>query len=887
MTNKDFHISLFSFFFSQLRRRLSTFSLYPFLLSLLPIPDSRFTIHHSRALLFLLFTLHFSPAYAQSLSGLKVCIDPGHGGSNPANDRHIIPDPGTDFWESESNFQKALLLKALLEERGVTVLLTRNTNSYPNDADEPSLSARVAFANTNNVDWFHSIHSNASGAPLGTSTANRTLMLVREKRSLTDPGASSGNGMGIPEQQESWDISLIMSPTIQNALGTTSHSTWLDWSFYGGTNGGFSLGVLRGLLMPGQLSEGSFHDFYPETRRLMNNSYRKLEAYALRNSFMQYFSVPADTLAYVKGIQTEQGTGRLINYSRVRLLPEDTVYVGDQYNNGFYLHDRLVEGPRTLIFETAGYIRDTVEFTATPGARLTFNVSLEPLGAPTLLSNFPTDGDTTFLANQSVSIQFTKIMDTASVRTAFSIDPQVNGRFLWSTNNTVLTFDPDSVVFPFDVWFTITIDSNARSASGFVFDGNGDGTPGDPFVLTFRPKPVDAWPPALVYGRAVEGDTLSSPLEVLNYTWDELVAPTSVTTTNIAMQKIGSSLQPLTFQTWAWRNRSGFNVYPTNGIQAGAGYKIRIYGIRDYAGNSIPTTSTLLWTFAVSPHVYTTEVLDDFEGGIARWEDVLTNAASTGYGADSTLWEARQNILMAGIAGNTKAAFLQYKWDTAATSNALFIEPDSTFQQMSGLHARLQMYVWGDGGMNSIRFVLGRTSGQTTGEPTIYSPWTTVHWIGWHMVEYPLDVDSTGQSVSDSSAAGMITFRGIEVAPGGPGSSLSGQLIFDNVQIAREVITGVPDSPGENVPTDFVLGQNFPNPFNPTTQIHYSLPVAALISLKVFDLLGREVAILAEGMHSFGHHSVTFDASSHPTGIYLVELRTDQVRRTKKIVLLK
>src|SRR3990172_7984765 len=108
-------------------------------------------------LVFCAFFSSIAVAQRADLAGIKICIDPGHGGNNAANDRHLIPDPGTDFWESESNFQKALLLKALLEAKGATVLLTRNTNDYPNDADEPSLSAPVAFANANNVNWFHSI----------------------------------------------------------------------------------------------------------------------------------------------------------------------------------------------------------------------------------------------------------------------------------------------------------------------------------------------------------------------------------------------------------------------------------------------------------------------------------------------------------------------------------------------------------------------------------------------------------------------------------------------------------------------------------------------------------------------------------------------------------
>ena len=115
-----------------------------------------------------------------NLSGLKICIDPGHGGNNAANDRRIEPDPGNVFWESEGNFRKALWLRPMLQQRGATVFLTRETNTYPNDADEPTLTARWQWANTNNVHWFHSIHSNAGGGFY-------TMVLIKENISTRQP----------------------------------------------------------------------------------------------------------------------------------------------------------------------------------------------------------------------------------------------------------------------------------------------------------------------------------------------------------------------------------------------------------------------------------------------------------------------------------------------------------------------------------------------------------------------------------------------------------------------------------------------------------------------------------------------------------------------------
>ena len=160
-----------------------------------------------------------SCAYSQrtDLSGIKICIDPGHGGHNPSNDRLVIPDPGTQFWESESNFQKALFLKSLLEAKGATVVLTRTTNDYPND-DEPTLAARVRVAIDNNVNWFHSIHSNASGLSSNTSI-NYSMIMVREKV-VAGGDAVYGPGTGQPETQEAWNIADLLGSSIRDKMRT-------------------------------------------------------------------------------------------------------------------------------------------------------------------------------------------------------------------------------------------------------------------------------------------------------------------------------------------------------------------------------------------------------------------------------------------------------------------------------------------------------------------------------------------------------------------------------------------------------------------------------------------------------------------------------------------
>jgi hypothetical protein len=85
----------------------------------------------------------------------------------------------------------------------------------------------------------------------------------------------------------------------------------------------------------------------------------------------------------------------------------------------------------------------------------------------------------------------------------------------------------------------------------------------------------------------------------------------------------------------------------------------------------------------------------------------------------------------------------------------------------------------------------------------------------------------------------------------------------------------------------FQLHQNYPNPFNPTTTIAYSLTQSADVELKVYNLLGQEVAVLAEGSQSAGLHQVRWDASEQASGIYLYRLRAGDAVTTKKMLLLK
>lgn len=100
------------------------------------------------------------------------------------------------------------------------------------------------------------------------------------------------------------------------------------------------------------------------------------------------------------------------------------------------------------------------------------------------------------------------------------------------------------------------------------------------------------------------------------------------------------------------------------------------------------------------------------------------------------------------------------------------------------------------------------------------------------------------------------------------------------------VITSVKRRP-VGAPNRFLLSQNYPNPFNPTTKINYQISVNSFVTLKVYDILGREVARLVDERQNAGNYAVTFNAGSLSSGVYFYRLQAGLYSVTKKLLLLK
>ena len=91
----------------------------------------------------------------------------------------------------------------------------------------------------------------------------------------------------------------------------------------------------------------------------------------------------------------------------------------------------------------------------------------------------------------------------------------------------------------------------------------------------------------------------------------------------------------------------------------------------------------------------------------------------------------------------------------------------------------------------------------------------------------------------------------------------------------------------EGVPGAFALRQNYPNPFNPVTTLEYTVPSTGRVSLEVYDMLGRTVAVLVNAEQTVGTYTVRFDASNLASGLYLYRLTAGSKVQVKKMMLLK
>jgi hypothetical protein len=122
-----------------------------------------------------------------------------------------------------------------------------------------------------------------------------------------------------------------------------------------------------------------------------------------------------------------------------------------------------------------------------------------------------------------------------------------------------------------------------------------------------------------------------------------------------------------------------------------------------------------------------------------------------------------------------------------------------------------------------------------------------------------------------------------------PEYCIDGDTLTFEVPIVVQVVSAEPE---HFIPEVFALHQNYPNPFNPTTQIKYDLPEDAMVSITIYDIMGRSIKSLVNSQQTAGYRSIQWNATNNlgepiSAGMYIYMIQAGEFRQTKKMVLLK
>ena len=787
----------------------------------------------------LLFLILISrAAFAQDLFGTKIYINPGHGGFD-SNDRNIVQ---TGFWESVSNLDKGLALRNILKDINATVYMSRVTNT---SADDLPLSQIVADCNSKNVDFFHANHSNGFNGQ-----SNYTLMLFQGKDNA-------------PTYAGALTMSNYLADEIYKANRTTAKYVRGDFDFYG--TGKAYLGVFVNLNVPGTLSEGSFHDYIPESWRLMNIYYKKHEAWAMARGFLRYFAQPGFQTGIIAGLvrdlnktvtyfslSSKNDQKLPLNNIKVTLEPGGKVFNGDSNNNGFFLFDSLAPGSYKLYYEASGYYKDsssTITVTANTTSFADKFLLYDTTAVVKIVNFSPSTPADSVKTITPISIQFDLPMDTASTNAAFQLTPAAEGDITWTDGNKSFTFKP-SLPYLKSTEYTVTLQKSAKTIWGIELAGD--------LTFKFLTKNRNRFFLEKTYPEENSLITLDHPQ--LRLQFEAPVSTASLGGQINLYDKTRTRISVINVKIFS-ENGKGLIYFETKDGLVNGEYSLSLGGkIADV--DSIPmvdSTEITFNVFAIVPSQIT--IIDEFEAQ-GSWMNPSASPYTIGVDTLTSLFTITTEKKLFG----SKSGKLSYSF--TGNENGDCVVPNASINPNGAMRG---VWVFGDLSNNYLSFWF---LDQNNSEFSIQVD--SLDWAGWKFVRSDSS-DYTGRYTE--KITGLAVQQNLS-------ASKSGVLFFDN--LLSYLWTDISDN-SNLTPDQYQLNQNYPNPFNPETIISYQIPASNFVTLKLFDVLGNEVATLVNEYQQAGRHNYELGIRNYEltSGVYFYQLRAGEFMQTKKMVVLK
>ncbi len=788
-----------------------------------------------RILFILLLSMSVQPwvGNGQNLSGVKIYINPGHGGFN-SDDRNV-PIPSfalgdtAGFWESKSNLVKGLHLRLLLESAGAKVIMSRVQNRTE---DDRSLTAIAEEANANQSDFMISIHSNAFN-----SITNYVLMLFH-----------------------GWDNNPILPPNMQMAnlffdkLFSNQATQWSssgrqvrgDKSFAPESWNGY--GVLRPLTVPGLISEGSFHDYIPETCRLMNKEYKQLEAWHFFRAFCEYYGgnpgnrgkiagTVKDSYRKVTGysyIPNSKDQWLPVNGAKVTLQPGNRVYQVDRINNGFYCFDNLEPGNYQLSFEADKYTPKVVDNIRVDSASVTWHLCsldqdrTEPLRVEEYGPKTAPGGVS---AASAIYFRFNFELDTLSFVNAFFVSPFVAGKFVWEDQGRIAKFIPE---MPLDVSteYHVVLKKSVRHIGNLPME--------EDFGFSFttvarnRLKLLNHYP--------LDGMSTVYPFTQVRLHFDGKVKNDLLTSRIRIFDNMGTEISRTGVEINTFTGDVGSYSFQLNNLVPDSLYRLVIDGnLTDSEGLTLGTSQTV--KFRIAP-VFIPElpVVYDFETTATNWKVDTVNSKN--------LLPGTANRILR-YSGSKLAGSYSYRliYGFSSTEAHVVVKPpESYFKLKNGQY--LGMYLWGDLSENQLLVLLEKEGVVTE------VPFADIGFAGWQFREAKMELPGNGE----------YGFAGFKLHSAETPFSGGGAIYFDDMVRSEGSMTGT----GMNIRKPSEHLTLYPNPARGKVYVEMK-PVGCNSPYRISDMTGRT---RREGFASFEGNSAIISVSGLKPGTYVITLLT-------------
>ncbi|MGE5348737.1 MAG: Ig-like domain-containing protein [Actinomycetota bacterium] len=759
-------------------------------------------------------------------SGLRIFINPGHGG-NDGDDRHMI---ATDFWESEGNLTKGLFLRHLLEDRNATVYMSRTTNYT---SDDLPLSTIATMANTANADIFISIHSNGFDG-----TRNQPLVLFRGyDNAPVSPAAKTF-------------AHILWAKLYEKGNCWTHSSEWVkgDWTFYPdwGTQG---LGVLRTLNMPGVLSEGSFHDYIPEGWRLRNENHLHHEAWAMLRAFQEFYSIPSEPSGIIAGTVRDMLTSPPwyfrpgtrdqhlpVNGATVTLMPSGRSVTLDDLNNGFFLFDSVPPGNYQVIScGMADFYNDTLDVNVVYGRSILadFLPSFDTVRPPVITEFLPVTTDS-LPFNQVFTMKFNLPMDREAVEAALILEPAASVIFEWDDKCRILTISPVTGLASKTPYLI-----RVTTAAASKWDVHLSEEYQVSFVTRARPKLVSeqVWPP-----QGATGITLFPRITLrFDAPLDQVSAKSGIRLLDGQSAPVGKKLEIFS----AANGKGNYSFELSSQLQLNTICRLEIdASVKDIAGVSVGSGAVSSFTTRTKAY-QAGNIVESFDNIPAFW-DPEASGSTVGTDNPLTTFTASTSVIKsAPTAGRLDYVFTGEDGGVCRVFNTAKPSVGSNASQV------FAMWVYGDLSYNELEYWF-----YSPGSVNRIVPTATINWAGWDLIAIPF---------SSIGGSGDWQYHSIVVRQTGSGLK-SGTMFFDDAMVITP--TGIEDQDDEAAELAV-----YPNPVKTEGTVSFILQAPSEVNISLYASDGSFTALIFAGDLGAGNNTVRWHPSpAVAPGIYSLRL---------------